>query len=104
MLCEISPYTELSHGRSDNLIPPSSEWFAFDIEMSHGITGSWQNPHMLTCQTVKPIQCLYFDGTSAALIRTANWTCKWTSYLGIRPAFLSHPHATGDPSKVNTGG
>ncbi len=65
--CEIASFTNLYHGRWDVDLPPNPEWFAFDIEMSYGIMGSGRNAHMLTYQTVKPVQCLYFDGMSASL-------------------------------------
>ncbi|KAI1608270.1 hypothetical protein EDD36DRAFT_109126 [Exophiala viscosa] len=66
--CEIPAYTNLYHGRRDGLLPSSPEWFAFDAEMSYGIMGSDRNSHLLTYQNVKPVQCLYFDGMSAALM------------------------------------
>jgi hypothetical protein len=67
--CEIPAFTNLYHGRRDEKLPSSPEWFAFDVEMSYGIMGSDRNSHLLTYQNVKPVQCLYFDGMSAALMR-----------------------------------
>lgn len=29
--CEIPPFTKLYHGRMDGDVPPSPEWFAFDL-------------------------------------------------------------------------
>jgi len=68
--CEIPAFTTLYHGRRDEKLPSSPEWFAFDAEMSYGIMGSNRNSHMLTYQNVKPVHCLYFDGMSAALMGT----------------------------------
>lgn len=65
--CEIPAFVNLYHGRFDQELPPSPEWFAFDIEMSYGIMGSSCNSHMLTYQTTRAVKCLYFDGMSAAL-------------------------------------
>ncbi|KIW27497.1 uncharacterized protein PV07_07231 [Cladophialophora immunda] len=68
--CEIPAFTNLYHGRRDEKLPSSPEWFAFDAEMSYGIMGSSRNSHLLTYQNVRPVQCLYFDGMSAALMGT----------------------------------
>ncbi|KAK5310787.1 hypothetical protein LTR93_011942 [Exophiala xenobiotica] len=65
---ELPAYTNLYHGRRDEKLPSSPEWFAFDAEMSYGRLGSDRNSHLLTYQNVKPVQCLYFDGMSAALM------------------------------------
>lgn len=70
--CEIPAFTTLYHGRRDEKLPSSPEWFAFDAEMSFGIMGSTRNSHLLTYQNVKPVQCLYFDGMSAALMGTGS--------------------------------
>lgn len=66
--CEISPFVQLYHGRTDDLLPASPEWLAFDIEMAYGIMGSTRTSRMLTYQTMGPVKCLYFDGLSAGLI------------------------------------
>ncbi|OAP61335.1 hypothetical protein AYL99_03538 [Fonsecaea erecta] len=68
--CEIPAFTNLYHGRRDEKLPSSPEWFAFDAEMSYGIMGSSRNSHLLTYQNVRPVPCLYFDGMSAALMGT----------------------------------
>lgn len=31
--CEIAPFTKLYHGRMDGDVPPSPEWFAFDMRV-----------------------------------------------------------------------
>ncbi|KAI9729945.1 MAG: hypothetical protein M1834_006142 [Cirrosporium novae-zelandiae] len=66
--CEIRSFTNFYHGRQDEGLPPSPEWFSFDIEMAYGIMGSTRNSHMLIYQTTRPVGCLYFDGESAALM------------------------------------
>lgn len=66
--CEVPPFTPLYHGRTDNLLPASPEWLAFDIEMAYGIMGSTQCSRMLTYQTMRRAKCLYFDGMSAGLL------------------------------------
>jgi hypothetical protein len=66
--CQIAAYTNLYHGRQDGELPPSPEWFAFDMEMAYGIMGSDRNSHLLTYQTTKQVGCLYFDGESATLM------------------------------------
>ncbi|KIX96745.1 uncharacterized protein Z520_07464 [Fonsecaea multimorphosa CBS 102226] len=66
--CSIPAFTNLYHGRRDEKLPQSPEWFAFDAEMSYGIMGSSRNSHLLTYQNVRPVQALYFDGMSAALM------------------------------------
>ncbi|GAD96255.1 serine protein kinase, putative [Paecilomyces variotii No. 5] len=68
--CEIPSYTSLYHGRRDGDLPPSPEWFGFDVEMSYGIMGSDRNSHLLTYQTTRTVGCLYFDGESATLMGT----------------------------------
>lgn len=66
--CIIPPYTLLYHGRHDAGHPTNPDWFAFDVEMSYGIMGSTRSSFMLTYQTTRPIECLHFDGMSAALM------------------------------------
>ncbi|KAK0099313.1 hypothetical protein ONS95_006326 [Cadophora gregata] len=68
--CEVPAFTKLYHGRMDAELPPSPEWFAFDIGMSYGIMGGSQNSHMLTYQTTRRIRCIYLDGESATLSGT----------------------------------
>ncbi|KAL1855033.1 hypothetical protein Plec18170_004447 [Paecilomyces lecythidis] len=68
--CEVLAYTSLYHGRRDADLPPSPEWFGFDVEMSYGIMGSDRNSHLLTYQTTRPVGCLYFAGESATLMGT----------------------------------
>ncbi|KAN0091710.1 hypothetical protein V8E51_017557 [Hyaloscypha variabilis] len=65
--CEIPPLTKLYHGRKDAEVPPSPEWFAFDVGMAYGIMGGDRNSHMLTYQTTRKTKCIYFDGESATL-------------------------------------
>lgn len=65
--CEIPKGINLYHGRVGTSMPPSPEWFAFDVEMSYAIAGWEQTSHMLTYRTTKPVKCLYFDGASASL-------------------------------------
>lgn len=65
--CSIPPFTSLYHGRMDEFAPSSPEWLAFDAEVSYGIMGSSRNSHLMTYQTTRRVQCLYFDGMSAVL-------------------------------------
>ena len=73
----ISPFTLLYHGLHvddatakdpDAIAPPSPEWLAFDLEMAYGIMGSTRRSWLLTYQTTRPVQVLYADGESAALM------------------------------------
>ena len=66
--CTVPPFTSLYHARMDNLAPSSPEWLAFDAELSYGVMGSSRNSHLMTYQTTREIQCLYFDGMSAVLV------------------------------------
>ncbi|EPE06178.1 hypothetical protein F503_03007 [Ophiostoma piceae UAMH 11346] len=73
----ISPFTLMYHGlhvddetaKDPNAVaPPSPEWLAFDLEMAYGIMGSTRRSWLLTYQTTRPVQVLYMDGESAALM------------------------------------
>ncbi|CCM06031.1 uncharacterized protein FIBRA_08276 [Fibroporia radiculosa] len=71
----IDPYTLLYHARNSADLPPSSEWLAFDPEMSFGIF-SWDRPatFLATYRTLRPARIIYFDGMSAALnFKEAGW-------------------------------
>ncbi|KIW57323.1 hypothetical protein PV05_05888 [Exophiala xenobiotica] len=103
--CEIPAFTNLYHGRRDGKLPSSPEWFAFDAEMSYGIMGSNRDSHLLTYQNVKPVQCLYFDGMSAALMGTGpldsqmvflcgNTTCSLGGNETWRGVFDEYSRAT----------
>ncbi|KAL9623214.1 MAG: hypothetical protein Q9160_002529 [Pyrenula sp. 1 TL-2023] len=106
--CEVPAFSRFYHGRTDDLLPASPEWLAFDIEMAYGIMGSTQSSHMLTYQINRPVKCVYFDGMSAALLnmgqlqsqsiflygnetgplgldeyRRAQDLCKWTTENGL---------------------
>ncbi|KZT11628.1 uncharacterized protein LAESUDRAFT_692678 [Laetiporus sulphureus 93-53] len=63
----LEPYTVLYHARKDNQIPPTSEWFAFDPEMSYGIMAGFGHTFLLTYRTIRPAKVVYFDGMSASL-------------------------------------
>jgi len=67
--CTIPAYTILYHARADDKAPPPSpEWLAFDQEMSYAIFGIAPKAHMLTFRTTRDVKCMYFDGSSAALM------------------------------------
>ncbi|KAF7293221.1 J domain-containing protein [Mycena chlorophos] len=58
--------TLLYHGRLDDAIPSSGEWTALDPEFSH--IYCFDEPEkcwLLTLVTTRPLQVLYFDGSSA---------------------------------------
>lgn len=67
----IPAYTLLYHGlispTDRDPEPPSPEWLAFDLEMAYGIMGSARDSFLLTYQTTRPVQALYFDGESATI-------------------------------------
>src|SRR5712664_906221 len=48
-------------------LPTPQSFLICNSEMSYGIMGSTRNSHMLTYQTTRRIQCIYFDGESATL-------------------------------------
>ncbi|KAK7890406.1 hypothetical protein LTR67_008292 [Exophiala xenobiotica] len=73
--------------------------------MSYGIMGSNRDSHLLTYQNMKPVQCLYFDGMSAALMGTGpldsqmvflcgNTTCSLGSNETWRGVFDEYSRAT----------
>lgn len=67
--CTIPAYTTLYHARADDRAPPPSpEWLAFDQEMSYAIFGIGPEAHMLSFRTTRDVKCMYFDGSSAALM------------------------------------
>ena len=82
--CEIPPFTNLYHARTDANAPSSPEWFALDLHvnwlkkgsadstsgMSYVVFGGTRNSHMFTYQTTRPVQCIYFDGLSGGLMGT----------------------------------
>ncbi|KAK5313073.1 hypothetical protein LTR93_011068 [Exophiala xenobiotica] len=74
--------------RRDEKLPSSPEWFAFDAEMSYGRLGSDRNSHLLTYQNVKPVQCLYFDGMSAALMGDGPLDSQMVFLCGITTCSL----------------
>ena len=63
----IPAFTTLYHGRMDEFAPGSPEWLALDPDMSYGIMGSGRASHLLTYQTTKPVNLIYFDGLSGVL-------------------------------------
>lgn len=89
--CEVPAFSRFYHGRTDDLLPASPEWLAFDIEMAYGIMGSTQTSHMLTYQVMHPVKCVYFDGMSAALLNM--------SQLQSQSVFL-YGNTTG-PSRID---
>ncbi|KAK5199242.1 hypothetical protein LTR47_004058 [Exophiala xenobiotica] len=73
--------------------------------MSYGIMGSNRDSHLLTYQNMKRVQCLYFDGMSAALMGTGpldsqmvflcgNTTCSLGSNETWRGVFDEYSRAT----------
>lgn len=66
--CTVAKNINLYHAREDGDLPPSPEWFAFDVAMAYVIAGASPESRMLTYRTTRDIQCLYFDGTSASLM------------------------------------
>lgn len=70
--CEVPVNTKLYHARIIHDMPPSPEWFAFDVTMAYGIAGMLNTSRLLTYRTTKAVKCLYFDGASAALNGAGN--------------------------------
>lgn len=66
--CTIPTNTHLYHARPNSSFPPSPEWFAFDPAMAYSILDQARDSHLLTFRTTKDVMCIYFDGTSAALM------------------------------------
>lgn len=64
--------TLLYHGRGDAKVPTEPQWTATDPEHSYAFcrgtkeAGCWQ----LTLVTTRPLNLLYFDGSSAAKMKT----------------------------------
>ncbi|KAJ7843323.1 hypothetical protein B0H14DRAFT_3139609 [Mycena olivaceomarginata] len=69
--------TLLYHGRGDNELPTVPEWTAIDPEHSFPFCGVWDGSNtdsgcwQLTMVATRPLNFLYFDGSSAANIRDA---------------------------------
>ena len=99
--CTIPKNTNLYHARADASPPPNPEWFAFDVEMSYGIQGALPDSHMLTYRTVKDVKCLYFDGTSASLMREGSMDSQMvfihnrSANVPDRPRFGEPPPGSG---------
>ncbi|KAF7313442.1 RRM domain-containing protein [Mycena chlorophos] len=67
--------TLLYHARNDDEIPLSAEWTALDPEFSHLYCRGAPKPcWLLTLVTTRPLQVLYFDGSSAAKSTEINGT------------------------------
>jgi hypothetical protein len=59
--------TILYHGQTDNHVPDSPDWFAFDVEHAHIFCFS--SCYMITLQAKRDLHLLYFDGSSAAKVK-----------------------------------
>jgi hypothetical protein len=65
----VAPGTLLYHGRSDPQIPTIPDWTATDPEHSYLFCRGESNCWHLTLVATRPLQILYFDGSSAAKMR-----------------------------------
>ncbi|KAK6991914.1 hypothetical protein R3P38DRAFT_3091410 [Favolaschia claudopus] len=68
--------TLLYHGRTDDKLPNTPEWTASDPEHSllfagdsNATTGTLAGRYLLTFATTRPLNILYFDGSSAVKLR-----------------------------------
>lgn len=63
--------TTLYHGRSDDQIPITPDWLAFDPE--HSIMfARGADSRLFTFMATRPLRVLYFDGSSAAKLSTGS--------------------------------
>lgn len=92
--CTIPTNTHLYHARPNSSFPPSPEWFAFDSAMAYSILGQAHDSHLLTFRTTKDVKCIYFDGTSAALMDDGSMDSQM---------LLIHNHSANVPENVRFG-
>ncbi|KAL9042454.1 MAG: hypothetical protein Q9214_003775, partial [Letrouitia sp. 1 TL-2023] len=93
--CTIRPFTSLYHARVDKFAPSSPEWLAFDAELAYGVMGSSRDSHLMTYQTTRKVQCLYFDGMSAVLAGNGRVDSQMALVFGN----VTGPQQPGGPAK-----
>ncbi|KAI4160696.1 MAG: hypothetical protein LQ342_005535 [Letrouitia transgressa] len=79
----------------DKFAPSSPEWLAFDAELAYGVMGSSRDSHLMTYQTTRKVQCLYFDGMSAVLAGNGRVDSQMAFVFGD----VTGPRKPGGPAK-----